>query len=259
MADFETFDGTKSQKGLNSWKKFSKHLSSNFLINDYGLSKEKEERSSAKSSTLSLHIAAYENSMEVSNHSNSNFNSNFSENKNEGLKKNGLVKSWKIPRQNFSSSIIQNPFEFPRQQENEETKTPEIAQFKASQKLLKVSNKTSIGQHGIITHIVQQSDNQIPPPHGYGASNDNVFGSERALLERFKIPNMETLSLENRGSDFRTKKFIIELLHLHWYHETNRIVVTESRVANGYKLANELIAQNDLKEQQFLQVSNRGF
>uniref|UniRef100_A0AC34FIH1 T-box domain-containing protein n=1 Tax=Panagrolaimus sp. ES5 TaxID=591445 RepID=A0AC34FIH1_9BILA len=87
--------------------------------------------------------------------------------------------------------------------------------------------------------------------------NDNVFGSEQALLERFKIPNMEALNLENRGSEFRTKKFIIELLHLHWYHETNRIVVTESRVANGYKLANELIAQNDLKEQQFLQVSNR--
>uniref|UniRef100_A0AC34GRQ6 Uncharacterized protein n=1 Tax=Panagrolaimus sp. ES5 TaxID=591445 RepID=A0AC34GRQ6_9BILA len=102
-------------------------------------SEEKDEFKKLKSinsSTLSLHIAAYENSIKP-------FSADSDYGKEESSKAKG-GKAGLIRKQNaakhFSSLFIQNPFEFPRQQENEGFKTPEIAQFKASQKLLN-SNK----------------------------------------------------------------------------------------------------------------------
>uniref|UniRef100_A0AC34FSQ3 Protein arginine N-methyltransferase n=1 Tax=Panagrolaimus sp. ES5 TaxID=591445 RepID=A0AC34FSQ3_9BILA len=75
------------------------------------------------SSTLSLHIAAYEKSIQ------DNAAAAVVEDTNEGSKKSTFC--------TFSSSLsaIKNPFEFPRQQKSEATK-PETIQFKASQRLL---------------------------------------------------------------------------------------------------------------------------
>uniref|UniRef100_A0AC34FWW1 Uncharacterized protein n=1 Tax=Panagrolaimus sp. ES5 TaxID=591445 RepID=A0AC34FWW1_9BILA len=81
-------------------------------------------------STLSLHIAAYENSAEVSAHTNE-----CNEEK-DGLNngKSGLYK--KVKQINAGPvSTVQNPFEFPRQQKNQ-TGEPEVMHFKASQRLL---------------------------------------------------------------------------------------------------------------------------
>uniref|UniRef100_A0AC34FC47 Uncharacterized protein n=1 Tax=Panagrolaimus sp. ES5 TaxID=591445 RepID=A0AC34FC47_9BILA len=84
------------------------------------------------SSTLSLHIAAYENSMETSYANECNEADGF-KNKggNTGLK-------WKNLKQIFTGStlIVQvNPFEFSRQKNNQNNK-PEVMQFKSSQRLL---------------------------------------------------------------------------------------------------------------------------
>uniref|UniRef100_A0AC34FHQ4 Uncharacterized protein n=1 Tax=Panagrolaimus sp. ES5 TaxID=591445 RepID=A0AC34FHQ4_9BILA len=88
------------------------------------------------SSTLSLHIAAYENLTE-------NDISPDEDDGNEELnrEKSDLIKKWKNVKQLFSTSTIQSQFEFPRQQRSQATQ-PETLQFKASQRLLNPNNPT---------------------------------------------------------------------------------------------------------------------
>uniref|UniRef100_A0AC34FML4 Uncharacterized protein n=1 Tax=Panagrolaimus sp. ES5 TaxID=591445 RepID=A0AC34FML4_9BILA len=96
------------------------------------LNRESEEENgfkkskSANNSTLSLHISAYENLVESNTDDLSDGETEGSKNKNE---KRDLIKKWEI-----SSLFFQNPFEFPRQQ-NDRGIRPEMMQFKASQRL----------------------------------------------------------------------------------------------------------------------------
>uniref|UniRef100_A0A914QV39 Exophilin 5 n=1 Tax=Panagrolaimus davidi TaxID=227884 RepID=A0A914QV39_9BILA len=87
-------------------------------------------------STISLHIAAYENSSKTDS---------FNGSKNEDLQK-GKSDSIKNEKQLFTAEtfIIQNSFEFPRQ-ENEGAKVPEVSNFKASQRLLNPNKASKYG------------------------------------------------------------------------------------------------------------------
>uniref|UniRef100_A0A914YSW7 Uncharacterized protein n=1 Tax=Panagrolaimus superbus TaxID=310955 RepID=A0A914YSW7_9BILA len=140
-SDFDVFDDKNDGKELTeSQKKSTKinQLSDSLNIcdeidKDNNVKKQwnKNSLNPSNNSTLSLHIAAYENSRDT-----------VSDDKNyEGLKENAkrlaLIKKWKIVKQILAGtgSIIQNPFEFPRQ-EDRDPMIPEIAQFRASQKLL---------------------------------------------------------------------------------------------------------------------------
>uniref|UniRef100_A0A914QVX7 Uncharacterized protein n=1 Tax=Panagrolaimus davidi TaxID=227884 RepID=A0A914QVX7_9BILA len=113
-----------------SWnRKFSKDSKMpNFSVvendGDKLLKTENEWKSSkAKNnngSILSLHISAFENSVEAE------IGQNY-ENDAKKLKQQTIAKTFKFD--------LMNSFEFPRQQENEEVKTPEVAEYHASQQL----------------------------------------------------------------------------------------------------------------------------
>uniref|UniRef100_A0AC34F063 Uncharacterized protein n=1 Tax=Panagrolaimus sp. ES5 TaxID=591445 RepID=A0AC34F063_9BILA len=106
---------TKVSKDLNSFdeeKKVQKRW------------KNDNESSSTNNSTLSLHIAAYENAIEDSSESQDS--------------------TEKVENGN---ALLKDLFEFPRQMENNESTTPEIMQFKASQQLLNPNQADSLNQN----------------------------------------------------------------------------------------------------------------
>uniref|UniRef100_A0A914Z314 Uncharacterized protein n=1 Tax=Panagrolaimus superbus TaxID=310955 RepID=A0A914Z314_9BILA len=103
------------------------------LNNDFEARNDLKKSKSANNSTLSLHIAAYENSIDVT------VGDSEGDDKDElkSNKKSGLHKQWENAKQFITGSMsaIENKLEFPRQQENQAMR-PERMQFKASQKLL---------------------------------------------------------------------------------------------------------------------------
>uniref|UniRef100_A0AC34FQM7 Uncharacterized protein n=1 Tax=Panagrolaimus sp. ES5 TaxID=591445 RepID=A0AC34FQM7_9BILA len=98
------------------------------LNEEEDLKKGKVNSNTTNSSTLSLHIAAYENSTESSSYW-------FDATKEKSL--NDIIKRKNAkPIIIDSNCVIQNAFEFPRQQEEDQILHPELMAFKASQTLL---------------------------------------------------------------------------------------------------------------------------
>uniref|UniRef100_A0AC35G560 Uncharacterized protein n=1 Tax=Panagrolaimus sp. PS1159 TaxID=55785 RepID=A0AC35G560_9BILA len=125
------------RKDSNSWKKSAKDLSLNYGKEEE--SKKGKNSNSTNKSTLSLHISTYENSVKAES------DLFFGDKNDEILHKQS--KKLENKKQAFidSKAIIQNPFEFPRQQESAEIKKAEIAYFKANQRLAN-PNPLSINQ-----------------------------------------------------------------------------------------------------------------
>uniref|UniRef100_A0AC34GW68 [Histone H3]-dimethyl-L-lysine(36) demethylase n=1 Tax=Panagrolaimus sp. ES5 TaxID=591445 RepID=A0AC34GW68_9BILA len=152
--------------------------------------KLKKDISNLNSSTLSLHIAAYENTIA--------FESRSIGDKME--EKANLNKQWKNVKQLFlcSSSAIQNAFEFPRQQKNDATKTPELMQFKASRRLLNPNVSIAPALPKAMEDSASESssrdsfeDTDIPPPLLDREDEPMV----EALLIREDEPMVETPTL----------------------------------------------------------------
>uniref|UniRef100_A0AC34F5I8 Uncharacterized protein n=1 Tax=Panagrolaimus sp. ES5 TaxID=591445 RepID=A0AC34F5I8_9BILA len=131
MSDVFHSNNLQVKKGSNSWNKSNKHLSTTFLNSN----QERDELNKSKSvnsSTLSLHISAYENSIEAKNDT-----LNDAEKGHEKGAIIGLIKKLRISNDfaDGSTSLIQNPFEFSRQQDDQANRH-EMMNFKASQRLL---------------------------------------------------------------------------------------------------------------------------
>uniref|UniRef100_A0AC35FUS1 Uncharacterized protein n=1 Tax=Panagrolaimus sp. PS1159 TaxID=55785 RepID=A0AC35FUS1_9BILA len=115
MLDFSNIFDLK--KDFHSWKNLTKKDIYLRKVNYKNEENEWKKDSITNSSTLSFHIKVYEKDF---------LNLNYGT-KDEGLKR--------IKKEIVSRSVIQNPFEFSRHQENDHTDVPEVAQYKASQQL----------------------------------------------------------------------------------------------------------------------------
>uniref|UniRef100_A0A914PPC3 Uncharacterized protein n=1 Tax=Panagrolaimus davidi TaxID=227884 RepID=A0A914PPC3_9BILA len=161
-------ESNNSEEKKNLWNKFNKHLPQLNDNSDKELKKQNDSSKSIKNnSTLSLHISAYENSNESkidiydSGSNTSDLNKTF---KNAKPILIGLLKT-----------VIQNPFEFARQQENDENKVPpEIAQFKASQKLISPYEKISDGE---IRSNDEEEKNEVFLQSNVPSDSQNVIHS----------------------------------------------------------------------------------
>uniref|UniRef100_A0AC34FI04 Uncharacterized protein n=1 Tax=Panagrolaimus sp. ES5 TaxID=591445 RepID=A0AC34FI04_9BILA len=102
VSDFTGYNDLTSAKKLNFWNKDdNKKLASNYLLNQNVFDKEKLKNSSANSSTLSLHIAAYENLFAASNE--------FKEEEDFKMndEKANFVENWKNTKQVISGSVME--------------------------------------------------------------------------------------------------------------------------------------------------------
>uniref|UniRef100_A0AC35F469 Uncharacterized protein n=1 Tax=Panagrolaimus sp. PS1159 TaxID=55785 RepID=A0AC35F469_9BILA len=134
-SNYGAIDDYVGNEKLQSMNKFSKTSNFSIFNNEFEKIKKQWKKNGSNTSinsTLSFHISAYENTFE-------SVVSNFIGDKS--------VKSLRKDKQIFadvSTFLIQNPFEYPRQQQNDEMLEPEVSHFKASQHLInpnEASNK----------------------------------------------------------------------------------------------------------------------
>uniref|UniRef100_A0AC34GYJ1 Uncharacterized protein n=1 Tax=Panagrolaimus sp. ES5 TaxID=591445 RepID=A0AC34GYJ1_9BILA len=195
LLDFTVSNDLKAKNESKSWNKSNKDSSSFLKVKCD--SEEKNEFKKEKcfnSSTLSLHIADYENLNGADT---------------DGSEKLNLIKKCEAAKQGFYglASNIQNSFEFPRQRENEGIKTPEISQFKASQKLLN-PNK----MHPLTPPMNNQSDSEISSSSSVtgGGDDGDEFGKQIveliARLTNEADPETEKINLEFTFTPFKMNK-----------------------------------------------------
>uniref|UniRef100_A0A914Q9W0 Uncharacterized protein n=1 Tax=Panagrolaimus davidi TaxID=227884 RepID=A0A914Q9W0_9BILA len=192
-----TVSNDYEEKGkLRSWNKSSKASTFTTLNEDNNdLKKRWKNKNYLKitnKSTLSLHIAAYENSNEA-------IASDLFDDENiEGLKKEKLG-SIKTSKHCFIDRLM-NPFDFPRQQNENQRIEPEVAQFKASQRLLASQPATT--------------SQQMPP--GAAGTAGTKMAQTGLLKEKQSIgflTRQDVFSFTFRTFDLKTQKIVSSAIY----------------------------------------------
>uniref|UniRef100_A0AC35FD77 Inositol polyphosphate-related phosphatase domain-containing protein n=1 Tax=Panagrolaimus sp. PS1159 TaxID=55785 RepID=A0AC35FD77_9BILA len=210
--DSTVSDNRKVKKESQLWN------NSAFAILNDKAGEEAEKRwknddySNTNNSTLSLHITAYENSIEALSDQYWG---------DVGLKKkeSRSIKNQKKPKQIFTVStfVIKNPFEFSRQQ-NDKVKKPEVSQFKASQKLVS-PNKTSnnnrkdMGRVFLYTYNVGKypADLNIMNKFKLAKHVSNRTDSDIFAVSIQEVPHAEVSGVTTRGKTWL--HFFTELMY----------------------------------------------
>uniref|UniRef100_A0AC35FFW9 Uncharacterized protein n=1 Tax=Panagrolaimus sp. PS1159 TaxID=55785 RepID=A0AC35FFW9_9BILA len=154
LTDFEVSEKCKERKKLLSLEKPSKWLKLNNNAEEKFDKRWKKDGNflNTNESTLSLHIAAYEKSVE-------DVASDIFNGKNKEGLKHGTPRPIKNVKHIVTSTfVIHNLFEFPRQQRNR-TFEPELSQFRASQRLLNPIEESNNNQQRI--HLQQQQQQHL--------------------------------------------------------------------------------------------------
>uniref|UniRef100_A0AC35FM59 Uncharacterized protein n=1 Tax=Panagrolaimus sp. PS1159 TaxID=55785 RepID=A0AC35FM59_9BILA len=153
---FTIFDSNEETEKSQTWNPSNLNLKT-LTVDDKVKEVESEMRwkknnssNTNNNSTLSLHIAAYENSSEAVALNLFGGKNNAEKFETKNIKQSFIV----------STFVIQNPFEFPRQQnDNAVPPEPEVSQFKASQKLLNPNKSRKKGNKlGMFEYVVKEQN-----------------------------------------------------------------------------------------------------
>uniref|UniRef100_A0A914PTP4 Uncharacterized protein n=1 Tax=Panagrolaimus davidi TaxID=227884 RepID=A0A914PTP4_9BILA len=145
--DAQVSDKYNKSAKSEAWNKSTDYCLHTLILNDKSEEANKKWKkdglSDANNITLSLHINAYENTKEITE-------LDKLDGENFELKRNKVI----MHKQLFPRLMIRNPFEFPRQQEEDHVTEPEVTGFRASQRLLGSNQSISSNTVRIPTAVV---------------------------------------------------------------------------------------------------------
>uniref|UniRef100_A0AC35EWG6 Uncharacterized protein n=1 Tax=Panagrolaimus sp. PS1159 TaxID=55785 RepID=A0AC35EWG6_9BILA len=167
-SDFEVSDKYDKKKKLEAWNKSAGFSLQTLTLNEKAEKEakkkwKKDSLLNANSSTLSLHICAYENSKEL-------------------------------------TKFDTNPFEFPRQQENDKITEPEVGGFRSSQRLLRSNQSTSSNNVRIPTAVANSPMMSSNRQHQQQNPSSLSQSQQQQQNEQGQLPPLQYQQQQQHGS-----------------------------------------------------------